>query len=214
MLVVEIANLGDPSGTALFADMSETPGQPPLTARVEADERGAVQSLLDRAHASDDDFARIESWAAALTLAASARMGDPANGVDRNLIAEANTVAGLESYATQLAIFDGLSEEAQSDLLASVAQSAQDDSSTEMLLAWLRGDDEAMARLSASSMLANAEIKRALLTDRNLQWSAEIIAMLGDGEQPFVAVGAAHLFGEEGLPALLVAGGYSVRRIQ
>jgi uncharacterized protein YbaP (TraB family) len=56
MLVVEIADLDDPSGPSLFEEMSHTPGQPPLTERVERAQRPALRALIDRAGYGDGDF--------------------------------------------------------------------------------------------------------------------------------------------------------------
>jgi uncharacterized protein YbaP (TraB family) len=59
-----------------------------------------------------------------------------------------------------------------------------------------------------------AELRRALLVDRNRAWLPRIAGILKQGHHPVVAVGAAHMLGDVGLPALLARQGYTVRRIQ
>ncbi|MDX9998741.1 MAG: TraB/GumN family protein [Phenylobacterium sp.] len=54
----------------------------------------------------------------------------------------------------------------------------------------------------------------ALLKRRNQAWAEALAAqMAGDGVQP-VDVGALHLLGDDGLPALMKARGFEVERIQ
>ena len=218
MLVVEIANLGDPAIARTFTQLGTTPGQPPLSDRVEPEEREAVIALLQSAEADDDDFASTESWAAALSLASQARTGLPENGVDRALIAEARErgigVYELEFFSEQLGLFDNLSEEAQSDMLYAVAKDAQAGTSDQLLEAWLSGDVDRMEQLSEASLLANTEIRNSLLVQRNRAWVQPIHELVDFGWKPFIAVGAAHLVGPDGIPALLEARGYTVTRIQ
>lgn len=213
VLVVEIGG-DDGSPTALFSDMAETPGQPPLSSRVDPVERPALLAMMDDAEVEDGDFTRIETWAAALMLNTALRIGDGANGVDRALIAEADEVIALETRSGQLSLFDNLSEDAQSDLLAGTARNHADRSGEMLLRAWLEGNDHRLDEHVNGELLANAELKRVLLTGRNLAWVSRIDDLIRDRREPLVAVGAAHMVGAEGLLALLGERGYTIRRIQ
>lgn len=214
VLVVEVANLDDPAGMGLFADLSETPGLPPLLERVEPAERPVLRTLLEEAGMTGTDFGRVESWAAAMMLSGEVRTGDPANGVDRVLIHNAEDVIGLESFAFQLGMFDKLSAAAQSDLLYGVARSHQANSDQEMLLAWLTGSEDALADHVNNSLEFSPELRRVLLTDRNGRWVPRIAGLIDAGRKPFVAVGAGHVIGDAGVVALLERRGYETRRIQ
>jgi len=53
----------------------------------------------------------------------------------------------------------------------------------------------------------------AIFTQRNKNWVDQIeIEMNGSGTD-FIAVGAGHLVGEDGVPAMLKARGYDVKRL-
>ena len=63
-------------------------------------------------------------------------------------------------------------------------------------------------------ILADPELAQVLLYDRNRSWAAQIENLLSASERPLIAVGAGHLLGERGLPALLESRGYTVSRLE
>jgi uncharacterized protein YbaP (TraB family) len=215
LLVVEIADLASSSeAAASFNRVSTSPGLPPLLARLPAGKRDRVRVLLRQADMSEGKFAAVESWAAALILANAVKPYDNANGVDRALLGEAGRTVGLESYTAQFALFDTLAEEDQVQLLLAVADEARRGDGEDHVTSWLTGDMDALRREAEDSLLADAELREVLQTGRNRAWAVRIAELIEAGERPFVAVGAAHMLGAEGLPALLAARGYTVRRIQ
>jgi uncharacterized protein len=121
---------------------------------------------------------------------------------------------GLESYAAQFGIFDALSAADQQALLRAVIDDDSAEDETAMRAAWLTGDVEALSQLTVTGMLAEPGLRAALLERRNKEWAERIAPMILAGREPFIAVGAAHMLGEDGLPALLAARGMRVRRIQ
>lgn len=213
VLVVEIANPGDASSQGLFVRLSRSPGQPPLMDRVPAADRDELAALLEKANADAQQFAQVETWGAALMLASAASAGDPANGVDRTLLAEAGEVIALESVAGQFALFDRLDVPAQSALLAATAHEAAGDPEAG-LRAWLAGDIAALEAMTDKGLLSDPTLREVLLLARNRAWLPRIEALIRDGKRPFVAVGAAHLVGADGLAAMLAAHGYKVERLQ
>ncbi len=217
-IAVEVADLQPANADDIFYELALSPDQPRLSLRLEPDERPALIELMQRVGVSDRDFVDWETWAAALSLSNSLAVGDRDNGVDRILIAQAadsgTPIVGLETFRGQLSFFDGLSPDAQNDLLFDVAEEARDDDPDALTEDWLTGDLESLEREAFGALTRGSELRDVLVTRRNLAWLEVLVRMIEAGEEPFVAVGAGHMLGPDGLPALLEARGYTVTRIQ
>jgi uncharacterized protein YbaP (TraB family) len=213
--MVEIGDLGDSRAAArAFAEIATTSGLPALTARAAPADRPALGALMARAGMDDADFWDTETWAAALILANAVRESETGNGVDRDLLNEGKPVEALETFAVQFARFDRLSEAEQRQFLAGVTRQAARDEEDAQATAWLTGDLAALESRVERELKAQPALRQALLVDRNSYFSARIAATIEEGRAPFVAVGAGHMLGEDGLPAKLAERGYSVTRIQ
>jgi uncharacterized protein YbaP (TraB family) len=218
-LAVEARDLDSPRAmNAIFERLARSEGLPPLGARVPAGDRALVERLLGSQGLSDADFADVETWAAALTLANARQPGESANGVDRALLKDAvgKQVIEFEGVEPQLRIFDALPQPEQADLLVAVAREASTGPGTrrQEVRDWLTGKIDALAHEADAGVLADPELRAVLLVARNRAWTERIDTALKRSDTLFVAVGAAHLPGPDGLAALLAARGYTVRRIQ
>ena len=212
VLVVEVVDVGDTAkAESVFERFARNESLAPLSQRVAPEDRADLAAFLDRAGSGETDFATTDTWAAALMLANRARQLEAGQNVDRALVDVRSEVVGLESHAVQYALFDALPPEEQTDLLMALARDTGGEAAR--IEAWLTGDLAALERASAS-LLGDPELRTALQTGRNARWAPRIAEMVEAGRRPFVAVGTAHLFGEQSLPALLEARGYAVRRIQ
>lgn len=219
VLVVEVAELGDPGAASeLFADRSAATAPVDLAVRVPPALRPAMMDMLADGGLNAASLRGLDTWAAALVLAQGVRHGEPDNGVDRALIADFadRQVIELEGLAFQFDLFDKLPEPDQRDLLAAVVRDHQrwGDDPGHLTRTWLAGDAAALIDPEQSSLLADAELREALLTRRNAAWVEPIVGLLEEERAVLVAVGAAHLPGPDGLAALLEGYGYTVRPIR
>ncbi|MGB3802460.1 MAG: TraB/GumN family protein, partial [Sphingopyxis granuli] len=80
--------------------------------------------------------------------------------------------------------------------------------------AWSRGDVAALEAVINADVEAVPAARKAILTDRNRRWSAWVKRRMDRPGTLLVAVGAGHLIGPEGVPALLEADGLTVTRVQ
>jgi len=217
-LVMEIGEPINPTiaGKAL-ARLAYTPGLPPPSQRLDGAGRAALIAAYRRLGLDDARFANEESWAVALQMSALASQkagADAQDGVEPQLrqAMTGKQVSGLETIDSQFAVFDALPPHAQTVLLASVAREATDprNDDADLLAKWLNGDGQGLAREATTDFLADPVLHAALLTTRNRAWAGQIDTLLHDGAHPFIAVGAAHVAGPDGLPALLRARGWTV----
>jgi hypothetical protein len=125
---------------------------------------------------------------------------------------------GLETIAEQMGAFDGLSLSDQVSLLAHTIANASelDDQINELLNTYLTRDLDALVALEVKHRPADDSAYRAfmdrLLRQRNLRMLERMAPRLKEGNA-FIAVGALHLPGEEGLLRLLRRAGYRVTPI-
>jgi uncharacterized protein len=224
VLVLEASGLDDVQATsAVFAQLGISGGQPTLASRVESTLHPTLDQLDEKIPGPRKFLDHMESWAAALTLA-SAQSADMAlsteNGVENILTlrfrSDGKAIIGLETVSEQFGYFDQLSEQDQRLMLNAVLRDADKNQANfkKLLAAWMSGDTDGLLDSGASGVLASATIREALLDRRNRNWADKVGAMIDDGRKAFVAVGAGHMVGEKGLPALLTAAGYTVERIQ
>ena len=80
----------------------------------------------------------------------------------------------------------------------------------DLVMAWARGDTAKLNDLMNSGFKENPRAEKALFDDRNRAWTAKLETMLGERQVFFVTVGAGHLAGPKGVPALLRHDGYRV----
>jgi len=165
--------------------------------------------------------ARMKPWAVAVTL-----MTPPVQSgvvLDQLLyqqaVAAGKTVQGLETVAEQVGLFDSLSEQEQIGLLRDTVDHLPE--ITQMLediqAAWLAGDLQRLVELNEAAMQdADPSLARQLnervIVERNHRMAERMQAALRLGNR-FIAVGALHLPGEQGLLMLLSGRGYRVTRI-
>lgn len=218
VLVVEVRDL-DPEriGVTIKRLAHDDPG-PPLAERLPPAARADLAKLLAAKDVEASRFDGLETWAAALALSRLAGTAPTANGVDKALLSRfaGRPIAELEGAAGQLAIFDALAEPDQRRLLAAVLAEQGDPATDAQQLAkaWLAGDLAQLEATTRRGLLADPALYKALADDRNRAWLVKLLPLFEGGRRPLVAVGTAHMFGLDGLPALIAATGYTVRRIQ
>lgn len=215
LLVLEVDNFTE--AAPVFARLSSTAGLGEIEPRVAAEIRPELEAMIRRSDYNSGDFRDMEDWAAAIVLSQVDAPGRASNGVDRALLAAfaGREVRGLETAAEQLGAFDTLAAADQRVLLEKTVRDWAEGPGEreELLRAWIAGDVARLEQAARTGIMADPELREALLTGRNADWMEQLIPLLRGGDRPLVAVGAAHVVGSDGLPALLEARGYTVTRL-
>ncbi|MFN2308625.1 MAG: TraB/GumN family protein [Gammaproteobacteria bacterium] len=215
---VTLEMLMDPDTiAALSASMLITEG-PALPERIDpALYRQTVQAMAAQG-VPEQTLRTFKPWAAAMTLMV------PRNNtglfLDRVLyletLAKGLPVAGLETAAEQMQVFEGLSAEDQVELLReSLRQYPRlDELYAEMRAVYLRRDLDGLRELSQASLRAGdaglaKRFNVRVILDRNRRMVERMQPGLQSGNT-FFAVGALHLPGPEGILELLRQQGYRV----
>jgi uncharacterized protein len=187
-----------------------------------------VDTALQRYQMPREAAVRMKPWmlGQTLLLMEAARRGyDPALASEIHLLglaaAQHKEVRGLETLAQQFAIFDQMPEAAQQrfleDIVDEIGGPRMARSLDALVTAWSRGDGGALeselARERAEATPYERDVLPRLIDDRNRSMADAIAELARDRNTAFVAVGALHLVGPDGVVALLRARGLTVRAL-
>jgi uncharacterized protein len=133
----------------------------------------------------------------------------PTSGVEMYFLERARSdgksIAGLETVHDQIALFEGLSLDAQAEYLVASLEQAHElpKQVDDMVHAWQRGDTAWFDDQLKSELGRDPVLYQSVLAARNRKWIPKIEALLNDDKNYLVIVGTGHLVGRNSVIDLL-----------
>ena len=219
-LVLEISNPDDQAAVIPLIQQHGLSPATPLSSLLTAEELAKLDAAGQTIGLSAAQLDPFRPWFAALTLSVAplAKAGyDPASGVELILKARAEAagkpVTGFETIDEQIRILAGFPQENQLDFLRSTLEDF-DTATTDLdklVEAWATGDVAAIETVGVDPMRESSEeLYQALLVRRNTNWADQIQTELAGSGTVFIAVGAAHLAGDDSVQEILERRGVEV----
>lgn len=204
---ITLARAIDPEGRSLFDLLG--------------DDADRVRERAESAGLDLAPFAAFEPWFAGVTVTVMALQAHGFNvehGVEQIIEAAAReedkSLCGLETFDGQLGLLDSLPAELQKEVLLQAIDEAENVEAVigPMIDAWRDGDESGLEDSLDEDFEGYPELADALIYERNRNWAAEVGKMLEGEDDVLLVVGALHLVGPRGLPALLEKRGFRVER--
>lgn len=206
--------------TRLTQELGALPAGDSLSRHLNPTDAARLQRIARGLNLDANVLQRQRPWLTALQLsyAATLRAGHrPEAGVEAVLMPEAQArglrLSYLETAAQQIEILASLSPADEARFLSQtlIDVEAGTEALTAMDAAWARGDVEELARfLEPQWRDVGPALHAALILDRNRVWADEIARRLDGSGRIFIAVGAAHLVGDDSVIDLLRARGIEI----
>ena len=220
-LVLELSPAELAAAGGVFQTLAPREAPLAIEARISGDALARYRAL--EASGSDFGAEKLDDWAVMVLMgqrvAQEAELS-PADGVETGLTrmfeAKGKPISGLETAQEQLMLFETLDASTQRTLLRRAAEKADGAAEDVIALtdAWGRGDVAALEKVINEDVDAAPLARKAIITDRNRKWSAWVKRRMDQPGTILMAVGAGHLVGADGVPAMLEAGGLKVHRVQ
>jgi hypothetical protein len=219
-LWLEIANL-DADMTNLLAKYG-LDAKRPLSSRLKPEQKERLVQMAEKYTFPAHLLEPMKPWYAAMTLGMLPlfKAGyNPLAGVDMYLSiqarAERDKIGGLETIEDQLRMLDGLPEADQISYLIETLDG--DDKGLgeldALVKAWVEGDLDQLAQKFLDEMKRDApSLYERVFVARNRRFTKHIARMLKRSGIQFVAVGAGHLVGTDGVPEMLRRQGIKAER--
>lgn len=218
----EISNPDDQAAIIPLIQQHGLSPDRPLSSLLTAEEMADLNTAAAAAGLPAAQLNIFRPWFAGLTLAVAplVKAGyDPKSGVELILKARADAagkpVHGFETIDKQIGILAGMPEADQLAFLRSALE-AWDDATVEldrMVDAWATGDVATLEEVSVDEMRDESPaVYQALLVQRNTDWAGQIQTLLAGSGTAFIAVGAAHLAGDDSVQEILKDRGVAVTR--
>jgi len=220
----EISNPDDQAAIMPLIQQHGLSPQTPLSSRLTPEEIAELDEAAKAIGASAAQMDIMKPWLAALSLSVAplVKAGyDPKSGVEMALKARAEAagkpIHGFETLDKQIGMLANLPDETQLAFLRETLKN-YDEATTmldTMVSAWAQGDVATLDRVAVQEMKSDSpELYKVLLVERNTDWANQIQTLLQGSGTAFIAVGAAHLAGEDSVQAILKSRGVTVEPVQ
>jgi uncharacterized protein YbaP (TraB family) len=198
---------------------------PTLSSRLTPAQNAALDGALGSLGVPARAFDHMKPWFVSLTLSAALvqQLGTSAeNGPETVLTRAAQArhipIGELEGMEYQIRIFDAMPPELQLTQLRQTLDELDHfaEKLVPLLTAWSRGDVAGLTAAIAGDEGESTDdraLHQALFTNRNTAWATWIQQRLARPGTVFIAVGAAHLAGNDSVQALLRARGVQSARV-
>lgn len=218
------APVNDPAEQAAMIPLVQRYGLNPagvtLSSRLSEDSAALLERVAPQVGLTTQLLEPFRPWLASVTITVQyiATQGyDPNSGVEATLWPMASeagkTLAYFETIEEQLGFFGGLSEEVENTMLEQTLEQIEEAPGMldGLVTAWAEGDQASIDTLMNGDFREESpEVHEVIIVQRNESWVEEIEELLDGSGTIFIAVGAGHLPGEEGVINLLRARGYTV----
>lgn len=209
---------------ATIMRLGMAPANQPLSTRLNAAENRRLDALLAQLRVPRAMIEPMQPWFAGITLSIIPMVQsgyDPNAGVDQAIDSAAEAAGkrmrSFETLEQQLNFMAGLSAEAQREmLLDAIDQGGKGAEEFDgMSVAWETGDLDALEALVVEDTRKNyPELYGVLIKGRNDAWMDVLTQELNGAGVDFIAVGAGHIVGRDGLVAQFRARGFRVERVE
>ena len=220
----EISNPDDQAAIMPLIQQHGLSPETPLSSRLTPQENAELDAAAQAMGASAAQLQPMKPWLAALSLSVAPLIKagyDPKSGVELVLKARAEAagkpIHGFETIDKQIGILAGLPDDVQLAFLRETLKDYENAATKldEMVEAWARGDVAKLDRVTIKEMKdASPALYQAVLVDRNTDWANKIQTLLEGSGTAFIAVGAAHLTGDDSVQAILQKRGMTVEAAQ
>jgi len=220
----EISNPDDQAAIMPLIQQHGLSPETPLSSRLTSEENAELDAAAKAMGASAAQLQPMKPWLAALSLSVAPLIKagyDPKSGVELVLKARAEAagkpIHGFETIDKQIGILAGLPDDVQLVFLRETLKDYENAATKldEMVEAWARGDVATLDRVTIKEMKeASPALYQSVLVDRNTDWANQIQTLLEGSGTAFIAVGAAHLTGDDSVQAILQKRGVTVEAAQ
>jgi uncharacterized protein YbaP (TraB family) len=210
---------GQAQTEAFVRENGMLPSNKALPALLDDRARKDYREALAASHADAAALVHMRPWLAAIIMETSALQSSHysrAGGVDLQVWDYANAqqkkIETFETVEEQLALLMPKDAKLETEEFEAELKEVKSSSGEVGALvdAWCDGRISEVARLMNEGLSTTPGAMKLLIDDRNTRWAKRLDTMLAEPHTYFVTVGAGHLGGPHGLPALLKAHGYSV----
>lgn len=222
-LELDMAENADEQALALVTQFGMAPADQPLSSILTPEEYQRLREITKELGLPLAMFDAMQPWLAAITLSMMPMMQsgyESEAGADSMIEAEAiangQQRRAFETMAQQIGFFADLPMDVQRQMLVDALSEtyAPPEDVDVLSVAWEQGDVETLERYVIDDMRTQyPTVYQVLIVQRNAAWMDVLMRELEGAGVDFVAVGAGHLLGADGLVEMFRARGLEVERV-